>query len=73
MQTKKLSLVESITNTFIGLFVSFIIQIIIYPVMGIPVKLHQNIIITFVFTFASICRGYIVRRLFNKIRHDKTY
>jgi hypothetical protein len=68
MQNKKLSLIESLTNTFTGLIVSFGIQLIIYPVMGIPVKLHQNVIITIVFTVASILRGYIVRRCFNKIR-----
>lgn len=67
MQSKKISLAESLTNTFSGLVVSFLIQVVIYPVMGIPVKLHQNIIITMVFTLASIGRGYVVRRIFNKI------
>ncbi len=68
MQNKKLSLIESLTNTFTGLIVSFGIQLIIYPALDIPVKLHQNIIITIVFTVASIIRGYIVRRCFNQIR-----
>jgi len=69
MQNRKLSLIESLTNTFTGLFTSFIIQIIIYPVLNIPVRIEQNIIITLVFTGASIGRGYIVRRIFNKIRN----
>lgn len=64
MQSKKHSIIESLTNTFTGMAVSFLIQIFIYPIMGIPVKLHQNIIITIVFTVASILRGYIIRRLF---------
>lgn len=68
MQSKKLSLVESISNTFIGFMVSLGIQLIIYPVMGIPVTFSQNILITFVFTIASIARGYFVRRVFNLIR-----
>ena len=68
MQSKKYSLAESLTNTFAGLMVSFCIQLIIYPIMGIPVRLSQNVIITFVFTIASIGRGYIVRRIFNGIR-----
>jgi len=68
MQSKKYSLAESLTNTFAGLMVSFCIQLIIYPIMGIPVRLSQNVIITFVFTIASIGRGYIVRRVFNSIR-----
>jgi len=65
-QTKKKSLIESLVNTLSGLVISFLIQITIYPIMGIPVKLHQNIIITFVFFIASIIRSYVVRRFFNK-------
>ena len=68
MQSKKYSLAESLTNTFAGLMVSFCIQLIIYPILNIPVKISQNIIITLVFTIASIGRGYIVRRVFNSIR-----
>jgi len=71
MQTKLLSLTESVTNTFSGLIISFIIQLIIYPAMNIPVKLHQNIIITIVFTVASILRSYIIRRIFNNIKNKK--
>lgn len=66
MQNRKTSLAESLTNTFSGMGISFLIQIIIFPIMDIPVKLHQNIIITLIFTIASIGRGYIVRRLYNK-------
>jgi len=65
MQSRKVSLIESLTNTFSGLGISFIIQLILFPLMNIPVRIEQNIIITFVFTLASILRGYIVRRLFN--------
>jgi len=69
MQSKRHSLLESITNTLAGFLVSLLIQLIIYPVMGIPVSFHQNLIITFIFTIASIIRGYVLRRLFN---HTKT-
>jgi len=65
MQSKKHSLIESVTNTFVGFIVSLLIQLIIYPTMGIPVTFTQNIIITFIFTLASILRGYMVRRIFN--------
>ena len=65
MQTKKYSVVESITNTAVGFIISLLIQLIIYPLMNIPVQFHQNIIITCVFTLVSILRGYIIRRLFN--------
>lgn len=66
MQTKKRSLIESVTNTVVGFMVSLLIQLAIYPAMGIPVTLGQNIVITLTFTAASIARGYMVRRLFNR-------
>lgn len=67
-QSKKLSLVESITQTVIGLGTSIITQMILYPILGIPVSLSQNIIITAVFFCVSIIRGYFVRRWFAKIK-----
>ena len=54
------------TNTIIGLISSFIIQLIIYPLLDIEVTIFENVIITIVFFIASIIRGYIIRRIFNK-------
>jgi len=66
-QTKQKSLIESVAQTAIGLLTSILIQVIIYPLMGIPVTFSQNVIITLVFFAVSIVRGYFVRRLFNKL------
>jgi len=67
MNQKKLhSIIESITQTLIGLFTSILIQIVLYPLLNIPVTFKQNLIITGVFFAVSIVRGYIIRRLFNK-------
>lgn len=73
MQTKKQSIIESLTNIIVGLITSFLIQLIIYPILDIPVSLNQNIIITIVFFIVSFLRGYLLRRFFNKIHHaEKT-
>jgi len=66
MQSKKMSILEVTLSTIFGLVTSFIIQLLIYPALNIDVKLNQNIIITFVFFIASILRGYLIRRIFNK-------
>ena len=66
-QTKQKSLVESIIQTIIGLGTSILIQVILYPMMGIPVTFSQNLIITLVFFIVSIIRGYFVRRIFDKL------
>lgn len=65
-QSKKQSVIESITNTIIGLLTSFIIQLIIYPILKIPVSISQNVTITIVFFLVSVLRGYLIRRFFNK-------
>lgn len=66
MQTKKQSLIESLTNIIVGLFISFSIQLVIYPVLNIEVTIFKNIIITIVFFLSSLIRGYFIRRYFNK-------
>jgi hypothetical protein len=66
-QSKKHSVYESITNVISGLVISFIIQLILYPLLNIEVSLNQNIFITFVFFIASFVRGYVIRRIFNRL------
>lgn len=68
MQSKNKSIVESLTNTVTGLLTSFLIQIIIYPLLDIPVTVGQNVLITLVFFIASFLRGYLIRRFFNKLK-----
>jgi hypothetical protein len=68
MQSKNKSIVESLTNTVTGLLTSFLIQIVIYPLLDIPVTVGQNILITLVFFIASFFRGYLIRRFFNKFK-----
>ena len=67
MQSKKHSLIETITSTAIGFIISLILVNIVLPLYGFDVKLGQSIAITVIFTVASIVRGYGVRRLFNYI------
>lgn len=64
-----MSIAEAATNTLTGLVVSFGIQVLIYPFLGIEVSVNQNIFITFVFFLASLIRGYLVRRFFNKLKN----
>ena len=67
-QSKMYSVIETIIQTAIGLVTSILIQIILYPFLGIPVSFKQNLIITVVFLIVSLIRGYLVRRFFNKLK-----
>ena len=66
MQTKKQSLIESLTNTFIGFVISFASTFVIFPLVGFESDSGKNLIITIFFTVVSVVRGYFVRRIFNK-------
>lgn len=66
--SKKLSLIEALTNTIAGLLTSFGIQLIIYPTMNIPVTISQNIVITCIFFMVSVGRSYLIRRLFTRFK-----
>ena len=68
MQSKKLSLIESITNVLVGYGVSVIAQIVIFPVFGIQTTIKDNLFIGLFFTVMSIIRSYILRRVFNRIK-----
>jgi hypothetical protein len=65
-QSKRDSALEAVANIVIGLCISFTLQLVLYPIMEIPVTINQNIIITLVFFIASFVRGYLIRRFFNK-------
>tara|TARA_R110002050_G_scaffold48683_2_gene113155 strand:- start:2824 stop:3036 length:213 start_codon:yes stop_codon:yes gene_type:complete len=66
-QTNKQSMIEVVINTVTGFFTSMGIQLIIFPIMDIPVTLNENFTITFVFMFFGIIKGFVMRRIFNKI------
>lgn len=66
-QTKRRSLLESYTSVSIGYSISLLIQIYLYPLMGIEITLSQNMIAVGIFTAVSIIRSYWVRRMFNHL------
>lgn len=65
-QSKMDSLIEALLSTFIGFVVSFTANLTLMPMLGIPVSLSQNFILTVAFTFVSVARSYLVRRFANK-------
>jgi hypothetical protein len=65
-QSRLSSLTETLIGIAIGFAVSVVITAIILPAYGHPVSLSQNFQITAIYTVASIARGYLVRRAFNR-------
>lgn len=69
MQTRSMSMIEAITNTLVGFVMSILLQLMMTNALSIQMTLDQNIIMSLVFTVASVARGYLVRRMFLKL-HD---
>ena len=65
MQSKKQSLIETLTNVGIGWFISFIANMLVLPLFGYNINLTDGVLISIIFTVISIIRGYVVRRWFN--------
>lgn len=66
-QTRRQSMIEAIVGTAIGLLVAILSNLIVLPAFGYLVSVYHSIGIALVFTAISILRGYLVRRMFNKL------
>lgn len=66
MQSRLMSLVESIANVAVGYGVATLTQIIVFPWFGLEVSMGEHLAIGGIFTVVSIVRSYGLRRLFNR-------
>lgn len=62
-----MSLAESLINVAIGYGIAIAAQVAVFPMFGIHIPLHDNLIIGVIFTVVSIVRSYALRRAFNFI------
>ena len=65
MQSKRESMIETLTNVGIGWFISFIANMLVLPLFGYNINLTDGVLISIIFTIISIVRGYLIRRFFN--------
>jgi hypothetical protein len=72
-QSKRMSMVESLTNVAVGYGVAVSAQILVFPLFGLEVALVDNLAIGAIFTGISIVRSYTLRRVFEEIRVRKVW
>jgi hypothetical protein len=60
-----------VANVAVGYLVALATQLIVFPLLGIPVRLSQNIAIGAIFTVVSLVRSYCLRRMFNRWHHRR--
>ena len=68
-QSRLGSFIESLMNVAIGYFVALASQLLIFPMFGIHIPFHDNLMIGAWFTVISIIRSYVIRRWFNAQLH----
>ena len=55
------------SGTATGFVISLILQRLLFPALGADLTLPENLLVSTVFTFASVVRVYVIRRVFNAI------
>lgn len=62
LQTRLESLAEAFINIVIGFWISAVANVVILPAVGLPVSMHQVMMIGVFMTFVSVARQYVIRR-----------
>jgi uncharacterized membrane protein len=63
-----MSLIEAIINVVVGYVLAIITQIVVFPWFGITAELEEHLAIGMAFVLVSLARGYVLRRLFERMR-----
>ena len=67
-QSRMMSMVEAAANVVVGYGLAIATQIAVFPWFGLSVSLGENLAIGCLFTGISLIRGYLLRRLFERLR-----
>lgn len=68
MQSKLESIVERSADLTTGVILSYLVQAyILFPLLNIQATHAENAIVVGVLTIVSFVRGYICRRIFNRL------
>lgn len=67
-QTRLGSLLETVANTAIGFGIAMLANHLVMPAFGHALSVGDNFWITCIFTVISLVRGYVLRRVFTKIK-----
>ncbi|SUS08429.1 conserved hypothetical protein [uncultured Defluviicoccus sp.] len=67
-QSRRMSLIEAIANIGVGYSVAVAMQMLAFPLFGLDASLEENLALGALFTIASVCRSYLLRRIFESLR-----
>ena len=65
-QSRRLSLLEAVTNVVVGYALAVLTQLIVFPWFGLTASLQDNLAIGAAFVGVSLLRSYALRRVFER-------
>ena len=69
VQSRRMSLIEAITNVVLGYVLAVATQIMVFPWFGLHPSLGDNLALGAVFVGISLLRSYALRRIFEHWRN----
>jgi hypothetical protein len=67
-QSRTMSFVEAAANVVVGYVLAIATQVVVFPLFGLEAALGEHLAIGLAFLCVSLARGYVLRRLFERIR-----
>ena len=65
MQSKRESMIETLTSVFVGWFIGVILNLTVLPLFDYNITVVDSLWVSLIFTVISVVRGYLIRRFFN--------
>ena len=66
--SRRMSLAESLANVAVGYGIAVATQAVVFPMFGLHTSLSDDLAIGAAFTVVSVCRSYMLRRVFERLR-----
>ena len=73
-QSKQHSWWEAWMNIFVGFWINYFANLMIFPLFGFHISYEANFLMGIIYTVISLVRSYFLRRAFNKLhvyQHQK--
>jgi hypothetical protein len=67
-QSRRMSLTEAISNVVIGYILAVATQVAVFPLFGIRIAISDDLAIGGIFALVSLLRGFVLRRVFERLR-----
>ena len=65
MQSKRESMIETLTSVFVGWLIGVILNLTVLPLFDYNITVVDSLLVSLIFTVISVVRGYLIRRFFN--------